>query len=285
MATATAEVDASSTDTADLGNTSTSVFEPDARWAQIADDVGVDPDEFDNEEDFLLAVADASGTIARQARADRNGKGAKPDSKPADADKEVELAVESYEAMLKGDDLDPGIVKEFARISDLNKKQTATFVTEITKLHKQHRTEVKSLRDQVGKLESHVSRANDVDLMDGWIRRNEEVQDYLGKGSTKHLDNDDQFRARRERLINKAYKLRNRALQDGLNVPSPAKLFDKALKAIHGKRSSGGTRTARPGGRSEASTAADKDDLSQEKRIERAVKFATQKQKEIFGEA
>lgn len=185
-----------------------------------AKSVGLNPDNFDNEDD-----------LDRETDALVNKKQAETGDVPADKEQEA-LAMAALEIILsaKGEEeLDPEVIKnlkELAKGSGENFKKLAERLRSGDADNRRMRGEIKQLVTAMQTL-----NAQNIQLaVDNWIRGHDEVQAYLGKNAMGDLDVDGKFARRRRSLVRKADNIASHQRGSFTTEQMLAKAFKKMQK-------------------------------------------------------
>lgn len=174
------------------------IEEFDPSLVTAAKSVGLNPDNFDSEDDLY------SETEILVAKRETSALPAQPvDEK----DEALQMAALEIVLSAKGEEeLDPEIVTNLRAIAKASGENFGKLVERLTSnndVTAQLRGEVKQLLGAVQNL-----NAQNIQLgLDNWIRSHDEVQVYLGKSPTGDLEEDGKFARRRRSLVRKAHNI------------------------------------------------------------------------------
>lgn len=177
--------------------------------------VGLDPGDFENENELYRATRLELGKATREGAAEKS---AEPEK--------LELASLVVELANKGE-LDEGLVSNLEELA----KATGENFSKLAERIQAGASGDQALTKRLDGMSAQIASlgAQNVQLrLDRWIAKNEQVQKYLGKGDTGDLNDDSKFVKRRRALIRRA----DRASHFSTNFTMEG-MFSKAFKKMH----------------------------------------------------
>jgi len=226
---------------------------------QTAKLAGVDPDDFEDEDELAEAVGETITALRSKGVAEL--KDSKDDEVPD------ELLLDEMEISLSDDDVNADLLKTLRKMQEVtrgNMKKLADKIG-VKKVDK-------AMAQQIDHLERQVQGLNAQNIqlrLDGWIASDVEVQKYLGSKASDRLDLDSLYAKRRRALVKKADRLAATMPKKNFRME---KAFDAALAITTRSRKKGKnqepTATHRPGGRKETDDlgSSDENQLNKAKR-------------------